>query len=123
MTQVLLTATPQVGWRRSPLAVYQNLSPQLPPLAVLGDDDLSGGSLFSAGRSPPRIGAFRFFLFWGAHFSVTFSIASWIDFRPDLTPNLGLCWELFLVFLSLKLRSYLDVGLARIFRRFLFPML
>ena len=23
-------------------------------MAVLGDDDLSGGSLFSAGRSPPR---------------------------------------------------------------------
>ena len=26
-------------------------------MAVLGDGDLSGGSLFSAGRSPPRIGA------------------------------------------------------------------
>ena len=54
---------------------------------------------------------------------VTLSIAYWIDFRPDLTPNLDQCWELFRVYFALKLRSYLEVVWAWIFHRFLFPML
>ena len=41
---------------------------------------------------------------------------------PFLDPNLGLCWELFRAFFSLKLRSCLTVVFSSIFYRFQTPL-